>query len=163
MIIKDKFKYHLRWFWKAMALWFLIIGFIPLLFSHIFQAISPVSSYFIYDKTSPVTIISWNKEGSYLILESNSYVKRDVKFSWYDSIYCNDIKYNTQVWEDYELKWDNFKKTQWAFDSYVFQKKDVNKSCLICGHIIATTSKWYKKTANYCTDYFIIQESWKNT
>ena len=153
-----KTKIHFKWFLKLMIYWFFFLSAIPLLFSNLYQFLAPTSSFFVYEQWQGVALVDWNYVWWTLTLESRSYFKQDIYMKWYDTLYCNNIKYPTQLWEDYMIAWDEIDSSKWKYFSYIFTEADIWKECKMKGNIVWETSKGYKKTLPYETDSFIIRE-----
>ena len=155
--IKVKWQKHFKWFGKAMLISSIIVWLLPLFVSNTFQMLAPPSAYFVYEKWNKVSLVEWNEVWKNPIFESSSQFKRDIRMTWYDTLYCNDIKFPTQVWTDFMEKEYFMSRSQWKYYSYVFEEKDRNSICKMCWIIVWTTSYWYNKSLNYCTDNFLIK------
>lgn len=85
--------------------------------------------------------------------ESVSEFKIDGKVEWFDTMRCEQDgglkKYKTQYWADYKLK-GVMKATLWTYSADL--PDATADKCKMCGTVVMTTSRGYKKEWSYCTD-----------
>lgn len=128
-----------------------------LAFSHLYQSLTPASSWVEYYSVEPVKtwFLLWEK------IEMVSISKRhqDIDMQRQDTLFCDHdnytIKYATQYrppeWYEYKMKWD----IRW-WREYSLDIPEYETQCKICWIAIAITPLWYKKTSTYCSEYFSV-------
>lgn len=150
--IRQKIIYHTHGWRTALSVLF-VIAFLPLWYKNVTQYLAPTADYYKYNIENPVEVIS-AKVWENLLLESKSTYLKSIKMVWFDTLICDGIKYNTQVWEDY--KTPGTYVTKWEYSQKEFTWNE--KICTLCGSMIWVTSRGYEKRFNYCTEDFTIKK-----
>lgn len=139
--------------------WAMILSVVFLLCIHLFQYLSPTSRWFDYKSVIPTKAAyqQWDK----ITFRSTVNRKRSINMQWQDLVYCKDYedeywhKMPTQYRPDQGMEYI----TPWYRSSireYSIKIPDNMYMCKMCGNSIWTTSRWYTKVYNYCTDTFYV-------
>jgi len=86
--IVNKIGYHMRG-WKYAVAFMVFVSFSPIMYQNIQQSLVDTSYYYEYSLNNPVEVLSGNKVGENLLLQSNVVYKKPIDMTWWDTLYCN--------------------------------------------------------------------------
>lgn len=162
-MIKDKLQKHTNGWIPAIVIMFVISFLANSLWSSIenyeqLQEKKRTSAdYFIYQKGNEIE----NRKEVYTVGEFPEFKSNVTRYKpstmiWKDTLFCDGVKYDTQIWEDYAT----LNKPEYDYWGYKEELVTVpRESCIMCGVAIAVTKSGYQKPAPlFCSKPFSFVE-----
>lgn len=132
-----------------------VLLFIYMAWSHMIQLAMPRAYWYSYNSVTPSKTWYMIWEGIYWV--SDTIRRHPIETQRQDTLFCDNgirtQKYPTQfrppTGREIPKLWNN--KNSWLYDYPILVEE---KTCQLCGTVVAETDYWYNKNYQYCTDWF---------